>query len=131
MTAKYLELSDSVGYVEVILSEQLLANSINATNWVEGTVFVYVIDDPESGRPPDTTICDPEQSRIITDMLRTQEYGQWRSFPTDLWVVIGDEQYYLSSATGEILRTGAEEGSATLSADALQQFLHVIDGGAE
>ena len=100
----------------------MLENTMNATNWVEGTVFVKFLKDFGAGGVSKTVVCDAEQSEIITGIVEAQEYGEQRSFYTDLLIIVGNDEYYLNSVTGDIM-VAAGGYSAVLSAGELSEIL--------
>ena len=123
--AEYMELSDDIKNINIVMNAQMLENTMNATNWVEGTVFVKFLVDFGAGGVSKTVICDAEQSEIITKMVKSRDYGQPRSFYTDLLIIVGRDEYYLNSTTGDIM-LAAGGYSTVLSAADLKTLMSLL-----
>ena len=121
-TADYMKLSADVSDVEIVMSAEMLENTMNASNWVAGTVFVHFLEEYGEGGISETVVCDAEQSEMITQIVTTQDYGEPRSFYTDLWIVAGKNEYFLNSATRDIM-IAAGGYSAALSPEDLQKIM--------
>jgi hypothetical protein len=123
---EYMELSDDTKNIEIVMNAQMLENTMNATNWVEGTVFVKFLEDFGAGGVSKTVVCDAEQSKIITEVVESQDYGEPRSFYNDLWIIVGYDEYYLNSTTGDIM-IAAGGYSAVLSAEDLGRIMDALN----
>ena len=124
---RYMELYDGVKNVEIVMSAEMLKNTMNASNWVEGTVFAHFLKDFGAGGVERTVVCDAAQSETVKQIVGSQDYGEQRSFYTDLWIVAGRDEYYLNTETGDIL-VAAGGSSATLSAEDLASLLALLGG---
>ncbi|MCL2496545.1 MAG: hypothetical protein FWF04_03925, partial [Clostridiales bacterium] len=81
--ADYDELYADVRNVEIVMTAQMLADTMNVTNWVQGTVFVQFL---EKWVLQKTVVCDAEQSRIIREIIESQDYNlEPASYFADLW----------------------------------------------
>jgi len=121
---EYMELSDDIKNIEIVMNAQMLENTMNATNWVEGTVFVDFLENWVTIK---TVVCDEEQSRIIREIIKSQDYSLERgSFFADLWFMFNGEEYLLNLTTGMIQSAGGEN-SAVLSAEDLNRIIEVLN----
>jgi hypothetical protein len=123
---EYLELSNSVGKIQILLTDWLTKNSTNVSNWVSGTVYVYFLDG-SYGAPERTVVCDGTQSKRIGELIGAQDYRfEGKSFPADIWITMNGEEYYLNSQTGEILNAAGYPYSAVMPAEDLSEFLEIL-----
>jgi len=121
--AEYDKLSAGIATIEIVMTAEMLANTTNATNWVQGTVYVSFLEDSAVTKTVD---CDAEQSRIIRKIIESQEFGQPGSFPTDLLIMMSGDEYYLNSATGDIMMASGGY-SAVLSTGDLDAIIRLLN----
>ena len=121
--AEYRELSGDVGSIEIVMSAQMLKNTLNASNWVPGTVVVNFLEEWVTTK---TVVCDEEQSRIIRGIIESQNYSLERgSYFADLWFMYSGEEYLLNLTTGMIANAGGEH-SAMLSPEDLGRIVELL-----
>jgi len=97
---EYLMLSEDVMNIQIVMTAEMLASTTNASNWVQGTVFVEFMEGFDVVR---SIMCDEGQSRIIREIIAAQDYSvPWESFDADLWIMFGDEEFTLCLTTGRI-----------------------------
>jgi len=122
--AAYKELYNEVLSIEIVMTAEMLTNTINASNWIPGTV---VIDFLEEWVTTKTVVCDAEQSRIIREIIESQDYNPERaSFFADLWIKIDSEEYLLNLTTG-MIQSASGENSAILSAEDLSRIVELLN----
>jgi len=122
--AEYEEMRTEIGTIEIVLTADMLANSINAANWIAGTVTVSL---SENGEKIKDIVCDNEQSKAIRAIIEqrnyidegppvyppdedwTEEYIEQRQQETDalnagltIWVMVNGVDYFLNANTGGI-----------------------------
>ena len=97
-------------------------DTINATNWTQGTVFIEILDKWEV---VNTLICDIEHSRIIREIIESQDYRDEKGTSTlpNLRLMINGKEYLMNTTTGYI----SEKYSAVLSAENLGVIMSVIN----
>jgi hypothetical protein len=124
-SAQYQELFADIDNIEIILTDEMLANTINKSNWIPGTVFIELHD--EIMWTVGSFICDEEQSQIIRDLIASQDFtiGQL-FFDTDTRLMFNGEEYLLCRATGNIQNTLGQPRHATLSAIDLEAINNII-----
>jgi hypothetical protein len=124
--AAYDVLFAEIKSIEIVMTAETLANTMNASNWVQGTVFAEFID-TESWEIIRTVDCDVESSRMIREIVEAQEFNlRWESFYTDLRIMFGGEEYYMSTASGKIFNANDYENVAILSAEDLSTILALL-----
>jgi hypothetical protein len=125
-SAEYFELIADIHSIEIVMTAETLASTTNASNWVQGTVFVSLLD-RESMEVTKTIECDTEQSQTIREIIKSLEFGEQRSFYTDMWIMMGgSDEYYLNSTTGHIMKASGMY-SAVLSAEDLSAILDMLN----
>ena len=123
--AEFEKLSADIKNIEIVMSTELLTNTINMSNWVRGTVFFELLD--ENWRTVGSYVCDEEQSHIVKNIVESQAYNEGQvSFRADLRIMFNGEEYFMSSATGRIQNTIGEPRNATLSAEELKTINDII-----
>ena len=125
--AEYDELSADVKNIEIVLTEDMRASTINASNWVPGTVFVTFLDDWQITK---TVICDEEKSKMIKEIMESQEYSAVSGFgetgyPSDLRIMFGGEEHLMDATTGFTYSPLTGKG-ATLSAEDLVKLIDLL-----
>lgn len=122
---EYLQMSESVGKIQILLTDWLLQNSTNASNWVEGTVYAYYLD-PYEGVVIDSKVCGSAASERIVQLVRSQNFDlQDQSFYMDILLMFDGEEFYLNSSTGEIC-PAAGPYSGVMSEQDLQELLQIL-----
>ena len=69
--AEYEELRGGIESIEIVMTADMLANSMNASNWIQGTVVFSLA---ENGETIKEIICDREQSKIVREIVEAREY---------------------------------------------------------
>lgn len=124
--AAYDVLYADVKNIEILMTAETLANTMNASNWVQGTVFVEFIN-TENRETIRTVVCDAEQSRIIKDIIVSQDFNLGTdSFHTDLRIMFDSEEFYMSSTTGKIFSAHDYQNRAILSAGDLDTIMALL-----
>jgi len=124
--AEYDALYADINNVEIVMTAETLANTMNASNWIPGTV---VVDFIENDMTVKTVVCDESQSQIIREVIGSQNYSQTKeSFRYDLWIVVNSEEYRMSSTTGMIESSNEYLGNAVLSAEDLSRIMDALGG---
>ena len=97
--AMYREIED----IQILLSDWMRENSVNRTNWEDGTVYVDSLNaDMET---EETKVLDGESSAAVRKILESYEYADGeKSFPTDVVIMLNGSQYFLNTSTGEVIR---------------------------
>lgn len=120
---EYLAMEESVPQIKVLLSNWLQDNSINSTNWKEGTVTVDLYDKNEYIK---RFFCDEEHSEAIREIAQAQDYSlELKSFYYDAWLSFGTEEYIVSLETGDIEKNGF--GRAQLSEEDLAKLKALLE----
>jgi len=120
--AEYEELSADIRNIRIIMSTEMLANTMNASNWVQGTMF---IDYLENWQVVKSVVCDVEQSQIIRSIIESQDYREPGSFHVDLRFMVDKDEYFMNSKTGEIM-LAAGGYSAVISAGDLNRIMDLL-----
>ena len=124
--AEYDALYADINNIEIVMTAETLANTMNKSNWVQGTVIVDFI---ENDMTVETVVCDEAQSQIIREVIGSQTYRQTKeSFRYDLWIMVDSEQYRMSSTTGMIESSDEYPGNAVLSAEDLSRIMDALGG---
>jgi hypothetical protein len=122
--AEYDRLSAEIASIEIVMTSQMLENTTNATNWVQGTVSVSYL---EAGTVTKTVDCGVAQSQRIREIVESQDYSlEQGSFPSDLLIMFNVAEYYMNSTTGSIENAGGYPYSAVLSAEDLSEIMGLI-----
>jgi hypothetical protein len=122
--AEYDEMSAEIKTINVVMNAQMLASTMNVTNWVKGTVFVSFLN---NGEVTKTVDCDAMQSQKIKETIKAQDYSlEQGSFPADLLVAFDGQEYYMNSATGSIENAAGHPYSAVLSAEDLNSIMDLL-----
>jgi len=121
--AEYKELSDDTKNIEIIMTAEMLNNSLNKSNWVQGTMFVDFLEN--NGRVAKSVICNADQSQIIKKIIKSQDYGAPGSFHIDLRFMVDMDEYFMNSATGEIM-IAAGGNRAVMSAEDLSKIVDLL-----
>ena len=120
---EYDDLYADINNIDIIMNAQMLANTLNNTNWVQETVIVDFLEEWVTTK---TVICDKEQSQIIREIIESQDYSLERgSFFADLWFKFNGEEYLLNLTTGMIQSAGGEN-SAVLSIEDLNKIVDLL-----
>jgi len=123
--AAYDELYAEVGNIEIVMTDEMLMNTMNASNWIPGTVLVNFLKDFGAGGIEKTVICDTEQSQLIREIIASQNYREPESFHVDLWIMFNREEYYLNSVSGKIMMASGGY-SAVLSTEDLSRIVELL-----
>jgi len=122
--AEYDELYADIKNIEIVMTSQMLSDTLNATNWVQGTVTINFLENWVTTK---TVICNEEQSRIIREIIESQDYSlESGSYFADLWIMFNGEEYLLNLTTGMIQSAGGEN-SAVLSAEDLNRIVELLN----
>jgi len=122
--AEYDVLYADINNVEIVMTAETLANTINASNWIPGTVVVDFLDEWVTTK---TVVCDEEQSRIIREIVEAQDYNlEPGSYFADLWIMFGDNNYLLNLTTGRIRSAVGGSKDAVLSAEDLSTVMDLF-----
>ena len=131
-SAEYQALSDDIKNIQIVMSTEMLENSINMSNAIKGTVFVYYVD--ENMQVMDSIICTTEQSRQLIEIINRQEYSylynydeQLGKYWTDLRVMYDDEEYFISLTGKTIYGTNYGARYAHLSDEDVNTILDVLN----
>ena len=125
ITEEYLAMRNSIGSIQILLTDWMTDNSTNASNWVQGSVIVSWLN---NGAVTKTVSCDAEQSQIIRDIIEAQDYSlEQGSFPSDILIMFGGAEYYMNSTTGSIENAGGYPYSAILSAEDLAEIMGLLN----
>jgi len=122
-STEYEALSADIGNIKIIMSAEMLANTMNASNWVQGTMFVDFLEDWQIVKSVD---CNVEQSQVIRSIIESQEYGAPGSFNVDLRFMVDKDEYFMNSKTGDIM-VAAGGYSAVLSTEDLSRIMDVLN----
>ena len=118
---EYAALSQSIGDIQILLSDWMRDNSTNAGNWAQGTVTASFL---AGGEVTKTVTCDGEQSQVIRGIIEAQDFSlEQGSFYADLLILYNGEEYYMNSATGSIENAAGAPYSAVLSAQDLSTIM--------
>ena len=126
--AEYDEMAALINSIEIVMTAEMLANTTNASNWVQGTAYVEFID-AQSQELIKTVDYNAEQSQIIQDIVETQDYQlPFVSFRYDLWIMVNGREYRMNSITGNIGTTIDGDGGycAVLSAEDLSRIMDIL-----
>jgi len=124
-SAEYMALSEDVKNIEIVMSTELLSNTINMSNWVRGVVFVSFLEDR---REVGGVVLEAEQSRTVKDIIASLDYKiGFASFDADFRFMFDGDEYLFSSSTGMILNTLGEPRHATIPAEDLSVLLALFD----
>jgi len=126
--AEYDEMIALKHSIEIVMSAEMLANTTNASNWVQGTAYVEFID-TESHEIIKTVDYNVQQSRVIQEIVEAQDYQlPFVSFRYDLWIMVDGREYRMNSVTGNIGTTIDGDGgySAVLSAEDLNRIMEIL-----
>ena len=127
--AEYDEIAALIYNIEIVMTAEMLANTTNASNWVQGTAFVEFID-LENQEIIKTVDYNAEQSRIIQEIVESQDYQLPRvSFRYDLWIMVNGMEYRMNSITGNIGTNIDGDGGycAILSAEDLNRIMDMLN----
>jgi hypothetical protein len=69
--AEYEELRNEIESIEIAMTADMLANSVNETNWKQGTAVISLA---ENGEPIKDVVCDNEQSKLIGEIVEARDY---------------------------------------------------------
>ena len=124
-SAEYELLSEDIKNIEIVMTTEMLNNTINMSNWVRGAVFVDIIN--EEWQVVGSFIGDEEQSRIIKEIIRSQDYRPGHvSFHADLRIMFDGEEFILSLTTGQIENLLGAPNNGTLSTEDLQTIRDIV-----
>ena len=110
------------------MTAEMLANTTNASNWVQGTAYVEFID-AQSHELIKTVDYNAEQSQIIQEIVEAQDYQlPFVSFRYDLWIMVNGREYRMNSITGNIGTAidGDSGYCAVLSAGDLSRIMDIL-----
>ena len=120
----YEALSVTIQNIDVVMNAQTLANTLNNTNWVQGTVIVDFLEEWVTTK---TVVCDEVQSKIITEIIESQDYNLERgSFFADLWFKFDGKEYLLNLTTG-MIQSAEGENSAALSTEDINKIMDLLN----
>jgi len=123
--AEYDELYADIKNIEIVMTAQMLSETMNATNWVQSTVFISFLN---NGEVIKTVDCDTTQFRIIKEIIEAQDYSlEQGSFFADLLFVVDGQEYYMNSTTGSIENAAGYPYSAVLSAEDLVVIMGLLN----
>ena len=125
--AEYQEMSSDD--IEIVMSAQMLQTTMNSTNWIKGMVFVHYLEDIGYGATEvrKSVTCDMEQSRIIREIVESQDYSlEQGSFPYDLIIMVDGQEYYLNSTTGNIRNAAEYPYGTVMSTEDLSRIMDLL-----
>jgi len=124
-SAEYMALSEDVRNIEIVMSAELLSNTINMSTWVRGVVFVSFFEDwAEVG----SAVLEADQSRTLKNIIASLDYSiGYASFNADFRFMFDGDEYLFSSSTGTIMNTLGEPRHATIPAEDLSVLLALFD----
>lgn len=123
---EYLELSNSIMNIQVLLSDLLTANSYNQSNWVSGTVTVVLLGSDYETQ--DTFILGTEESTVIGGIIDSYEFDlESSSYYSDVIIMVDGQEYYMNSVTGQIQNAAWDLGRAILTPEDLETVMAIID----
>jgi hypothetical protein len=119
----YVELEKDMKNIEIVLTAQMLENSMNSSNWVQGTVSVSFLDKWEVTK---MITLSAEQSRIVREIIESQDYSDKQGSSTlpDLRLTVNGKEYLMNSTSGYI----SERYGAVLSAEDLKTIIDIVNG---
>jgi len=123
--AAYDTLYDDLKKVEIVMSAEMLANTMNASNWAQGTVFVEFLEEWALHK---TVVCDAEQSRIIREIIESQDYSlEPESYFANLWIRFSGKEYLLNLNTGMIKPPEGDSKAAVMSVEDLNRIVGLLN----
>ena len=102
----YIELENDVMNIEIAMTADVLKNSINSSNWIQGTVSVSFLENWAITR---TITLDVEQSRIVGKIINSQNYQypaesnisqEILSKPPNILITFDRKEYSVNTITG-------------------------------
>ena len=127
--AEYDDMVALIHNIEIVMTAEMLANTTNASNWVQGTAYVEFINS-ENHEIFKTVDYNAEQSRIIQNIVEVQDYQlPFVSFRYDLWIMVNGREYRMDSITGNIGTTIDGDGGycAVLSPEDLSSLMDLLN----
>ena len=122
--AEYDALYADINNIKIVMTAETLANTMNASNWIQGTVVVAFLDEWVTTK---TVVCDAEQSRMIREIVEAQDYNlEPGSYFADLKIMFGDNNYFLNLTTGRIRSAVGGSKDAVLSAEDLSKIMDLL-----
>ena len=119
---------DEIGDIRILLSDWMKENSINETNWEEGTVYAELLN-AQDGTLKESVICESEASGIISEILENQNYDMESAemiSPADMIIMLDGMKYYLDTRSGKLEKERGELRGTILSGEDLQQILYLV-----
>ena len=126
---EYISMYQTIGDIRIVLSDWMKENSVNRTNWEEGTVYVDLLNAWE-GTLKENVVCDSETSKKISRLIERQEFcPEWADFetPPDMMLMIDGEEMWIESRTGKMNRNSDEMRGAVLSEQDRRELLSLIE----
>ena len=118
--AEYEKMRTVINRIDVVIATEMLANSINATNWAAGTVVIsgsIVNNWNNEIAEAEDVVCDEEQSRIIREIIGSRDYRdngptirppdyQYDTEPRrqdpSMYITFNGDEYFLNISSGSI-----------------------------
>ena len=125
---EYRRMYDEIGDIRILLSDWMKENSINETNWEEGTVYAELLN-AQDGTLKESVICESEASGIISEILENQNYDMESAemiSPADMIIMLDGMKYYLDTRSGKLEKERGELRGTILSGEDLQQILYLV-----
>lgn len=119
---------DEIGDIRILLSDWMKENSINETNWEEGTVYAELLN-AQDGTLKESVICESKASGIISEILENQNYDMESAemiSPADMIIMLDGMKYYLDTRSGKLEKERGELRGTILSGEDLQQILYLV-----
>jgi len=126
--AEYWEMEAERRSIEIVITTELLENTMNASNWVQGTVFIEALRDDWQGAR--TFVFGEDQSKEIRGIFSLLDYSDVHGFdqtgyPRDLRIMFSGEEYVMNITTGFIYNANTGQGAA-LSAKDLSRIMDLL-----